>query len=269
MAAPFAYEQPTLATAWDGLRRHLRTVLAILGIGLGFNLLGYGLANLFFGGGVGMDQGIGPGQPPLTDWNDGLRGLLHQLFQTPFMLAASLVTVLLTAVPAMYYETGQVITPVAALQLLAQRPWRYLLAGIFATIVIVVGLLVCVLPGVAVILVIPVYINRIFVTQQPVVEAFANAFQAVFSHAKGLNYLLIQLLVWLLLGLLMLVSLVVMVLLAGSLKVIADNQNLILLVPLSVFSLGFAGLTLLGWLLLPQLGIFYMQNTAYRLGILR
>ena len=33
MAAPFAYEQPTLATAWDGVRRHLLTLLAIVGIG--------------------------------------------------------------------------------------------------------------------------------------------------------------------------------------------------------------------------------------------
>ena len=269
MAAPFAYEQPTLATAWDGVRRHLLTLLAIVGIGFGFNLLGYGLANLLFGGGLGIDQGPGPDQPPLAAWNYGLRVLLHQLFQTPFAVAASLVTVLLTAVPALYYETGKVVTPQGALQLLAQRPGRYLLAGILATAVIVLGLLFCILPGLAVILVIPIYINRIFVTQQPIVEAFANAFQAVFGHAKCWTYLFIQLVVWLLLGLVLLGSFVALALLAGSLRAIADSQNLILLAPVSLLFLGFVGMSLLGWLILPQMGIFYVQNAAYRLGILR
>ena len=178
-------------------------------------------------------------------------------------------SVLLTAVPALYYETGKVMTPMAALLVLAKRPGRYLLAGILATVVIVVGFLLCVLPGLAAVLVIPIYINRIFVTQQPIVEAFASAFQAVFGHAKGLNYLLIQLVVWLLLGVLMFSSLVVAVLFASGLRAILDSENLILLVPASVLFLGIAGLSLVGLLILPQMGIFYVQNSAYRLGILR
>ncbi|MFN7898482.1 MAG: hypothetical protein ACK5N0_02290 [Synechococcaceae cyanobacterium] len=267
MTAPFAYEQPTLQSAWDGVRRHLLTVVVIYGISAVLNLLGYGLANLFVGG--GLESAPGSGQLPLADWNDGLRVLLHQLLQLPFMLAASLVSVLLTAVPALYYETGKPISPGKSLQLLLQRPLRYLLAGILATLVIAVGLLLCLLPGLAAMLVLPVYINRIFVTDQPIVEAFMNSFQAVYGHAKGWRFLLIELIAGLLVFVLVVGSLFGLALFVAVAVSIVQSQNLALLVGFSLLGLGVIGACLALWLILPQMAVFYVQNSAYRLGILR
>lgn len=272
MAAPFAYEQPTLQRAWDGARRHLLTALLILVISAVLNLVGYGLANLFLGG--GLESGPGNGQPPLAGWNYGLRVLLHQLLQMPFTLAASLVGVLLTAVPALYYETGKQISPGRAFQLLLQRPLRYLLAGILATLVSTIGLLLCLLPGVAVMLVLPVYINRIFVTDLPIVEAFASSFQSVYGHAKAWKFLLIELIAGLLVFVLVVGSLLGLALLdvalsASSFFSIAESQNFALLAGISLLALGVAGACLAIWLILPQMAVFYVQNAAYRLGILR
>jgi hypothetical protein len=195
---------------------------------------------------------------------------LHQLLQTPFSVVANLVGVLLTAVPALYYETGRVITPNKALQQLAQRPVRYFLAGVLSTVAIVIGLLLCILPGLAVAFVMPVYINRIFVTDQPIVEALLSAFQAVYGHAKGWRFLLIQLIAWLSLGLVVVVSfMVVAFLMVGlSLSAMEDSQNIALLIPYGALVLVVTGTLLLASISVSQIAIFYVQNSAYRLGIL-
>lgn len=260
MAAPFAYEQPTLERAWHGLRQHLLTVVVIILISGGLNLIGYGLANLLFGGGLE--------QPRLADSAYSIRVALNQLLQTPFTVVASLVSVLLTAVPALYYETGRVITPNKALQLLLQRPARYLLAGVLATAIIVVGLLFCILPGLAVAVVMPVYTNRIFVTDQPIGEALIRSFQSVYGHAKGWKFLLIQLIAWLLVALFVFVSAIVITIVMIGLRAMILNQNIVLLIPYGAMTLGVIGGSLVGWLFLPQMATFYVQNAAYRLGIL-
>jgi hypothetical protein len=266
LAAPFADEQPSLERAWQGLRPHLLTVAVIILIIGGLNLLGYVLANLLFGSGPG--PGAGMGQSSSADLNTSVRVALHQLLQISFTLAANLVGVLLTAVPALNYATGKVITPATALRLLAQRPLRYFLAGVLATVWIVVGLLLCVLPGLAIAMVMPVYINRIFTTDQSVGEALISSFQAVYGHAKAWQFLLIQLIAWLLLALVAVASLMVVVALTIGLRPILASQNIGLLIPYGALALAMTGASLLGSIILSQLTIFYVQNSAYRLGIL-
>jgi hypothetical protein len=266
LAAPIAYEQPTLGRAWHGVRRHLLTLAVIILISGGLNLVGYGLANLLFGGGV--DRGPVPGQSPLFEGDDSLRLALHQLLQTPFGVVANLVGVLLTAVPALYYETGKVITVNKALQQLLQRPVRYLLAGVLSTLAIIIGLLLCILPGLAVVLVMPVYINRIFVTDQPIVEALLGAFQAVYGHAKGWKFLLTQLVAWLLMAVIVVVFVLIVAFLAIGVRMILDGQNSALLIPYGALALAVTAALFLGAMILSQMAIFYVQNSAYRLGIL-
>ena len=70
----------------------------------------------------------------------GLGGVLAQLVQLPFSLLASLLSVLLVAVPALYYERGEVVTISTAAQLLTGRWWRYVLAGLFFSLVTTIGL---------------------------------------------------------------------------------------------------------------------------------
>ena len=156
-------------------------------------------------------------------------GLLGQL---PFTVLSSLVGVLLAAIPALYYERGEVITVQAAFAALSQRPWRYLWAGVFFSALVLVGFLFCVLPGVLIVFVTPLYVNRIFNTNLTVTEAFSASVQALFRSPQGMPYL----------GLELLTTLLVLV--------------------VSICTCGF------GALLALPVSSFYLQNAAYNKGLI-
>ena len=194
MAAPIAYEQPTLNKAWEVFLAHIPTILIIwivtailTGLGVGaqllFTLIGSSLSGASLGSAL-----EGSSQTP------ALGVLLGQLGQFPFTVLSSLVGVLFAAVPAMYYDNGETITVDRAFRELLRRPWRYLLAGILFTVVFVIGLLACILPGIAVALVSPVYVNKIFTTDMAILDAFSSSFQAVYRSEKGWTFIGIQLL---------------------------------------------------------------------------
>jgi len=165
MAAPIALEPPSIQKAWPAFLHHPPVlqvswagsiVLSLLAV------LAYGLII------VAVSSIIGSSDAAL-----GLGAVLGQLVQLPFSILASLLSVLLVAVPALYYERGEVVTISTAAQLLTGRWWRYVLAGLFFSLVTTIGFLLCILPGIAVALVTPVFITRIFVTGSGMGEAFA------------------------------------------------------------------------------------------------
>ena len=136
----------------------------------------------------------------------GLGAVLAQLVQLPLSILASLLSVLLVAVPALYYERGEVVTISVAAQLLSGRWWRYVLAGLFFSLVTTIGFLLCILPGLSVALVTPVFVNRIFVTEMSIGEAFANSFQVVYRSQNGLSFVGLEVLVGIVVGLLALLT---------------------------------------------------------------
>ena len=227
MAAPKAYDQPTLNGAWEAFVAHVPTILliwiatAVLS-GVGFavysliTLLGLGIA----GGGSGGDQAL------------GVAAALGQLGQLPFTVLSSLVGVLFIAVPALHYDSGDVITVQAAFAALMRRPLRYLLAGVLFTLVLTIGFLLCIVPGIVVALVMPIYVNRIFLTDQSITDAFAASFQAVYRSEQGRTFAGIEILAWL------------------------------LVVLVSVCTCG------LGALLAVPVSSFYLQNAAYNKGVI-
>jgi membrane protein YqaA with SNARE-associated domain len=150
----------------------------------------------------------------------------------PFAILSSLVGVLFVAVPAMHYASGEVITVEAAFRELLRRPGRYLLAGLLFSLVAAVGFVLCIVPGILVALVMPIYVNRIFLTDQPITDAFAASFQAVYRSANGGSFVLLEILAWLLVAL------------------------------VSVCSCG------LGALLAVPVSTFYLQNAAYHKGLI-
>lgn len=81
---------------------------------------------------------------------------------------------------------------------LFRRPLRYFLAGLLFALVSAIGFVLCILPGIAVMLVMPVFVNRIFVSDQSIPDAFAASFQAVYRSPHGLNYVALEVLTWLL-----------------------------------------------------------------------
>lgn len=185
MAAPTAYEQPTINRAWDALLAHVPTMALIWITG---GVL-YGLSVV-----VQMVI-ILMGNSLATDGTGSLLAqILGYLASLPFTLLSSLVGVLFIAVPALYYESGEVITVQAAFAALMRRPLRYLLAGILFTVVMALGYLFCILPGIAVALVMPVYVNRVFNTEQSIVDALGASFQAVYRSNHGMSFVGIQIL---------------------------------------------------------------------------
>jgi hypothetical protein len=226
MAASLAYEQPTINKSWEAFLAHIPTILLIWIATAALAAVGFGvffviaLVGLSVGGGNSSDGAL------------ALPSVLAQLGQLPFSILSSLVGVLFVAVPAMYYHGGETITVNAAFAALLARPLRYLLAGFLFSLVAGIGLVLCVLPGLAVLLVMPIYVNRIFLTNQSITDAFAASFQAVYGSSNGMSFLGIEILAWL------------------------------LVVVVTVCTCG------LGALVAVPVSTFYLQNAAYHKGLI-
>jgi len=143
----------------------------------------------------------------------------------------ALLVVLLSAIPAIYFAEGEVVTVGGAFKLLMSRPWRYIWAGLLFSIALFLGNLLIV-PGLAVAFVGPIYVNKVFTTNLGVIEAFTSSFSALFKSEHWLPF-------------------VGICILAGLVAQIA-----------ALCSCG-----LLGFLAIPAVS-FYIQNVAYRRGIL-
>ena len=225
MAAPIAFEAPSIQKAWQAFLQHIPVVLVIWVGSIVLSLLGvlaYALIVVLVSATAGS-----------SDAALGLGAALAQLVQLPFTLLASLLSVLLVAVPALYYEHGEVVTIEAACQLLTRRFWRYLLAGLFFSLVTTIGFLLCILPGLAVALVTPVFVNRIFVTDMGIGEAFAQSFQVVYRSENGLSFV--------------------------GLEVLAG----IVVAFLALLTCGLGGVVVI------PVASFFLQNVAYERGLLR
>ncbi len=225
MAAPIAHEPPSIQKAWQAFLQHIPVVLVSWVGSIVLSLLAvlvYGLTLVVVSAILGS-----------SDAAVGLGAVLAQLVQLPLSILASLLSVLLVAVPALYYERGEVVTISVAAQLLSGRWWRYVLGGLFFSLLTTIGFLLCILPGLAVALVTPVFVNRIFVTEMSIGEAFANSFQVVYRSQNGLSFVGLEVLVGIVVGLLALLT---------------------------------CGLG--GFVVIPMAS-FFLQNVAYERGLLR
>ena len=225
MAAPIAFEPPTVQKAWQAFLLHMPVVLVSWVGSIVLSLLGVLAYALII---IVVVAVIGNSDPAL-----GFVMVLAQLVQLPFALLASLLSVLLVAVPALYYERGEVVTISVVAQLLTGRWWRYVLAGLFFSLVTTIGFLLCILPGLVVALVTPVFVNRIFVTDLGIGEAFAKSFQVVYRSQNGLSFVGLEVLIGIVVGLLALLT---------------------------------CGLG--GFVVIPMAS-FFLQNIAYERGLLR
>ena len=225
MAASIAFEQPSIQKAWDAFLKHIPVFLLIWAgsIGLAVISLAVYLLIVMVVGSLG-----GSSESAFS-----LGGILAQLTQIPFSILSSLLSVLMVAIPALYYERGEVVTVGAAMALLRERFWRYVLAGLFFSSVMTIGLLLCVLPGLAVALVTPVFVNRIFVTEMGIGEAFSQSFQVVYRSENGMSFVGLEVLAFIVAAL------------------------------FTVLTCGLAALVVV------PMASFYLQNTAYQLGLLR
>lgn len=224
MAAPLAYEPPTLQKSWDAFLQHIPVLLVVNVAGVLVTLTGLlvPVAMVAFLGDFGA----------ASDATLSLASVVGNLLQIPLSILSSLIGVLMVAVPAMYYEFGKTVSLGVAFEELTARFWRYVLAGLFFSLITAIGLFFCILPGIAIVLVTPVYVNRIFVTNMSIGDAFSQSFQAVYRSENGISFLGLEIL-------------------TGLLVAIA-----------SIVTCG------LGALVAVPMGSFYLQNAAYRQGLL-
>jgi uncharacterized membrane protein len=130
---------------------------------------------------VGIASSIGNGSE-LSGWVSPLLTLPLELV---LRVLVGLLGVLIVAFPAIHYATGHHPTYPEALSLLRSHFFRYLLAGLLVSAATVVGTLACIVPGLIVGVVTPIYIRRIFTTSEPIVPAFNSSLRDLFSSGFG------------------------------------------------------------------------------------
>lgn len=228
MAAPIAYEQPSINRAWRAFVDHLPVLAVALACLVGIGLVSW-IVFILITLVIGL---LGASVTASAEQSLLIGQLVGYLGQMPFYVLYSLVSILFTAVPAMHYESGLNITAGMAFQALGRRWQRFLLAGVLFTVVATVGFMLCVVPGIAVSLVGPVYVNRIFNTNESITDALSRSFQAVFRSERGMSF------------------------------VIAELLAVVVAAVLSICTCGLGGLVFL------PMALFYIQNSAYYYGVL-
>ena len=229
MAAAIAYEQPSMESSWRAFMAHLGTLFVVLLLSVSLSLVGSGVAWLVqFVAEALLGASTSDGSAAIL-----LATLISRLAQLPFIILSSVVGILLTAIPAMHYETGQIITIEMAFATLMRRPWRYILAGLLFGLASTIGFFMCILPGIVILLTTPVYVNRIFNGEASIINTFTGSFQAIFGSDRGMTFIGIQLL------------------------------TVLVVIVVSICTCG------LGGLIAGPMATFYIQNSAYRQGILR
>lgn len=177
----------SLSSSWEDVKKHAGslalTYVAMVALSTVAGVVFYILFAIFFmiAGGAYADYSFGVG---------AFFGLLGSL---PLYAMVALLGVLFTAIPALYFESGEPIKFGDALKVLKSNPSRYLLAGVFFTLVSTVGLFLCLLPGLAIFQTIPVYVNNIFNTNKTILESFSSSFSSVFK-GSGWSFVGVQIL---------------------------------------------------------------------------
>ena len=128
----------------------------------------------------------------------GVGAILGQMSSVPFSIFQSLIGVMFTAIPAVYYQRGEVVSISDVFSILMSRLGRYLIAGILFSVAATIGILVCVLPGLIVFAATPIYVNKVFTTDQGVWDCFTSSFAAVYGSDRGWALVGIQLMAFLL-----------------------------------------------------------------------
>jgi len=172
-----AATRSSIGKAWADTLAHLPTLLLIWLVGIAFYVvsvvISFAISYLF---GV-IDDGSGFGV--------SIGSILGAVSQFPFFIVQSFAGVMLTAVPAVFYQKGSVVTFSAAYSLLMERLGRYFLAGILFSFASTLGIFLCILPGVAILLTMPVYVNKVFTTDEGVFSCLTSSFSVLFGSEKG------------------------------------------------------------------------------------
>ena len=176
-----------LATTWKIYKSHWKTFLSLTG----FLVLAYVIYII-------LDSVLSiVGLAPImyTDYEYVGTGSLvaAYIIRTPiyiiYSIVTSLLTILFTVVPVLYFKNQEVITWKVPYKELRKNFGRYVLAGFLYAICLVIGYLLCFIPGIAIAFIGPAYVNKIFCSDLPILKAFSSSFQAVFKSPNLWSYI--------------------------------------------------------------------------------
>ncbi|KKZ12228.1 MAG: hypothetical protein TH68_07750 [Candidatus Synechococcus spongiarum 142] len=168
-----ASEAPSIAKVWQQVKDNAPTFATIWGIILITALIYSALiySAILFTGSLG----------PVV--------LLHSLLLRRIL--SSLLEILITAVPAIYYTTDRCPKPGEIVGILTRKPLRYVLSVFLFAIVEIVGLLLCIIPGILVSLTTPLYVYYVFTTDLELTNCLSKSFKGIFQDS---GYLVVSLL---------------------------------------------------------------------------
>ena len=164
-----ATEAPTVAKVWRQLKNNVPTFAAVWG---------WIMITMF------MDLALYFLLLHRTENTFGYSELVAEVIShagsLPTTILNSLAAVLMTVVPVLYYTTDRCPRPGEILGILTRRPWRYLMGGVLFTAASVVGLLLCVVPGILVGMATPIYVHHVFTTDLDLLTCLSKSFKAMF-----------------------------------------------------------------------------------------
>ena len=124
--------------------------------------------------------------------------LVSAVIRTPIYLiytvAIALLSVLYMVIPALYFKNKELITWKVPYKVLLKNFKRYFLAGLLYSFCVILGFLLCFLPGIVISFIGPAYVNKIACSDMPIMEAFKSSFQAVFKSPNFWSYIGMQIL---------------------------------------------------------------------------
>ena len=225
MAGSLKSREASFENAWQDLVKHgsafALTYLSIIVISV-LSAIVYCVISFIF---------VQIGGGPYSDSGPLLGVLFGSLGSLPLYILSSLVGVLFIAIPSIYFSKEEPVSFRDAIQALQARLGRYLLAGVLFLFAYFVGVMLCFLPGMAVLLVTPIYVNKVFNTDLSVTAAFSSSFSVVFK-GEGWSFVGAQVL------------------------------TMIVATVLTVCTCGIGGLIAI------PMAAFYLQNVAYNKGLL-
>ena len=187
--------EANLKTTWKIYKSHWKTFLALTGFiilaALIYALLDtilslVGLAPLMFSN-YQYGEYVGTGAL-----------IASLIIRTPiyliYLVVVSFLTILYYIIPVLYFKNKEIITWKVPYKVLKENFRRYLLAGILFNVCVLIGFLLCFIPGIVVIIVGPTYLNKIVCSDMPIMKAFKSSFQAVYKSPNLLSYIGMQLL---------------------------------------------------------------------------
>lgn len=165
-----ATEAPSIAKVWQQLKDNAPTFATIWGL-----ILITTLIEILFTGSLYLLAEI------IGEYSDLQTEFIALVGSLPTTVLTSLANVLIMAVAAIYYTTDHCPNPGEIFGILIRKPLRYLLAGFLFAIIAGIGLLLCIVPGILIILTTPLYVYYVFTTDLDLITCLSKAFKGMFQ----------------------------------------------------------------------------------------